>query len=227
MQVRVVQGSEPLHFRMLFQGHMIVHSGGEASGFKDRDAWNLETFAGTSSRLSKRIVVSEAVLNGFELWAMDVRKAFLKGVTYEELAEMTGEEIRVVCFDVPDWCVPILREFKGFENFDPRPETLIMIKPGTGCKDAPRCFNIKFMKALVGDFKAQPTTSDDQLIVRHTAAKQLDCIGSVHVDDVLTGAKRRILEELLATLERVFGKGEIDVTQTLLATMVGFLKPCF
>jgi hypothetical protein len=38
-------------------------------GFKDRDAWMLETFAGTSSRLSKRIVVSEAVVQEFELWA--------------------------------------------------------------------------------------------------------------------------------------------------------------
>ena len=80
-------------------------------GFKDRDAWMLETFAGTSSRLSKRIVVSEAVVQEFELWAFDVRKAFLKGVTYEELADMTGDEVRDVYFDLPDWCVPILRQF--------------------------------------------------------------------------------------------------------------------
>ena len=30
---------------------------------------------------------------------MDVDKAFLKGFTYKELAEATGEKERVVCFD--------------------------------------------------------------------------------------------------------------------------------
>jgi hypothetical protein len=35
-QVRVVQGKEPAHFRQLFKGKMVVHSGGKASGFKNR-----------------------------------------------------------------------------------------------------------------------------------------------------------------------------------------------
>lgn len=37
VQVRVVQGKEPAHFRSLFQGSMIIHSGGKASGFSNRD----------------------------------------------------------------------------------------------------------------------------------------------------------------------------------------------
>ncbi|OQR92154.1 villin [Thraustotheca clavata] len=37
VQVRVIQGKEPPHFRRLFEGKMIVHSGGKASGFKNRD----------------------------------------------------------------------------------------------------------------------------------------------------------------------------------------------
>lgn len=37
VQVRVVQGKEPAHFRTLFRGRMIVHAGGKASGFKNRD----------------------------------------------------------------------------------------------------------------------------------------------------------------------------------------------
>jgi hypothetical protein len=32
-QIRVVQGKEPSHFCSVFQGHMIVHSGGIASAF--------------------------------------------------------------------------------------------------------------------------------------------------------------------------------------------------
>lgn len=37
VQVRVVQGKEPAHFRTLFRGQMVVHAGGKASGFKNRE----------------------------------------------------------------------------------------------------------------------------------------------------------------------------------------------
>jgi len=37
VQVRVVQNKEPPHFYLLFKGKMIVHAGGHASGFKNRD----------------------------------------------------------------------------------------------------------------------------------------------------------------------------------------------
>jgi hypothetical protein len=37
VQVRVTQGKEPAHFRALFNGTMIVHAGGKASAFNNRD----------------------------------------------------------------------------------------------------------------------------------------------------------------------------------------------
>lgn len=37
VQVRVAQGKEPAHFRALFQGAMVVHAGGKASGFTNSD----------------------------------------------------------------------------------------------------------------------------------------------------------------------------------------------
>ncbi|CAH0479702.1 unnamed protein product [Peronospora belbahrii] len=37
IQVRVTQGKEPAHFRALFNGTMIVHAGGKASAFTNRD----------------------------------------------------------------------------------------------------------------------------------------------------------------------------------------------
>ena len=36
MQVRVVQNKEPDHFLLVFQGKMVVHSGGKASAFRNR-----------------------------------------------------------------------------------------------------------------------------------------------------------------------------------------------
>jgi hypothetical protein len=35
VQVRVVQGKEPLHFRALFKGAMVIHEGGKAGAFKN------------------------------------------------------------------------------------------------------------------------------------------------------------------------------------------------
>ena len=35
VQIRVTQGKEPSHFCLLFKGNMVVHSGGNASGFKN------------------------------------------------------------------------------------------------------------------------------------------------------------------------------------------------
>merc|ERR1719453_86201 len=43
-QVRVQMGKEPLHFIRLFKGHMVIHSGGKASGFKNKaDADSYDT----------------------------------------------------------------------------------------------------------------------------------------------------------------------------------------
>ncbi|GMH50465.1 hypothetical protein TrRE_jg10313 [Triparma retinervis] len=37
VQVRVVQGKEPAHFRAMFHGEMIIRAGGKASGFKNKN----------------------------------------------------------------------------------------------------------------------------------------------------------------------------------------------
>ena len=65
-------------------------------GFKDRDADSLDTYAGTSDRLSQRVIVSESVCRGWTMKALDIKKAFLKGVSYEELAKATDQPQRHV-----------------------------------------------------------------------------------------------------------------------------------
>ena len=49
-------------------------------GFKDTAAEGLDTYAGTSSRLSQRIVASEAGCRGWKM-TIDVKTVFLKGTT--------------------------------------------------------------------------------------------------------------------------------------------------
>ena len=107
-------------------------------GFKDRCEW-METFAGTASRWAQRVVNSCTVQeDGFILFSLDVGSAFAKGMTFEELSKLTGEPLRAVEFDLNPEDVKILRQIPGFETFDPATETLTMIKPIYGLKDAPR-----------------------------------------------------------------------------------------
>ena len=47
-------------------------------GLKDADAGTLTTFAGTSSRLGQRLVVSEACCRGWPMAALDIKKGFLE-----------------------------------------------------------------------------------------------------------------------------------------------------
>ena len=55
-------------------------------GFKDREKADVERYAGTSSKLSQKLLVSEAVRQKWDIITTDISKAFLQGLTYEELA---------------------------------------------------------------------------------------------------------------------------------------------
>ena len=116
----------------------------------------------------------------------------MKGVSYAELSRATNEPERQVCFELDGDAVEVLQTLPGYRDFDPDTEVLEMLKPGTGCKDAPRCWAIQLTKVTNDKFGCVPTTHDEQLIVRHRAPqRQLDYIGSKHVDDlsVCTQAK--------------------------------------
>ena len=113
-------------------------------GFKDAEAEGLLTSAVTSNRVSQRIVVSEAVCRGRILVAIYVRKVFLKGISYEQLAELSSEPKREVNFELDARSVQVLRRLPWYETLNPQTEILHNLRPGAGTKDAPRCFGIKF-----------------------------------------------------------------------------------
>ena len=77
----------------------------------------------------------------------DVSKAFLQGLTYEEIAKDTGAPLREVQFELPTGCVPLLRQVEGFEDFDPSTEVVHSDKPGTGLKDAHHAFSLKLARS--------------------------------------------------------------------------------
>ena len=83
------------------------------------------------------------------LSSFDVFQAFAKGMTFKELRALTGLELREVQFDIPPRDTDILRQVKGFEDYDPGRETLNMTKPIYGLKDAPRAWRQKLHQVLM------------------------------------------------------------------------------
>lgn len=187
-------------------------------GSKDIEAEGLVTHAGTNSRTSQKVVTSAAVWRNWPLTAIDVKQAFLKGFTYEELACTTNEPSREVIFELKAGAVAALRQLPGYEDFAPRLEVLHCTKPGTGCKDAPRCFAIKLARATNEVFNARPTTTDDQLVVRHRQGC-LDFIAAKHIDDIKVACSPSVLKEFISSLDKVLGKDELDITPDSLRTV--------
>jgi hypothetical protein len=85
VQVRVVQMKEPEHFLRMFGGKMIIHSGGKASGFKNRadsdsydiDGVRLFHVRGTSPGTMRAVQVEEkaASLNSNDSFVLETPKA--------------------------------------------------------------------------------------------------------------------------------------------------------
>ena len=193
-------------------------------GFRDMDAGALETFAGTAKRSSQRILSSEAAChppgNGDDDWvyvAVDVEKAFLQGMTYEEMHEQ-GEPAREVNFTLPPGSAAILRQVPGYETFNEHTECLHCIKPGTGCKDAPRAFSMKLARVTrSAECNTKPTRWDPELEVKHetagghaTGVSQLVMMLSKHVDDLKIAGQRKHVTKLIQHIEAVFGKMKGD-----------------
>eukprot|EP00959_Pyramimonas_sp_CCMP1952_P093897 1964359-Pyramimonas_sp.AAC.1 len=77
-------------------------------GFKDLQQDCLDTFSATASRQSQRMVNFIAASRPkWALWSCDVGSAFLKGLTFQDVADMTGEPLRTVQLDLPKDTVKI------------------------------------------------------------------------------------------------------------------------
>ena len=78
-------------------------------GFKDLQAAQLSTFAGTTTRWGQRLVNSVAAQYKWPLFTADVSQAFLRGLTFEQAAQLKDEVHRDVQFTVPPGSVNILK----------------------------------------------------------------------------------------------------------------------
>ncbi len=173
-------------------------------GFMDIEAFSVDTFSGTARRTSQRFLASEAACHkDWILASLDIDKAFLKGVTYKELAAATGERERVVCFTLPPGSAKLLRSFPGFEDYDEAKHCLQCLKPGTGTKDAPRAFSLK-LRDTTRRIGLKPTSYDPEFEIdpQLCAAK--------HVDDINMAGKEQKIDDYVKRVEQVFGKCKLN-----------------
>ena len=98
-------------------------------GFKDHDKTTIDKYAGTSTRYAQKLICSEAVRQGWDIATTDISKAFLQGVTYEELSKITGEPVREVNFYLSNKHVHILRKAPGLNTSIRTKKLCIAINP--------------------------------------------------------------------------------------------------
>ena len=177
-------------------------------GFKEFGADNQSNFAATATKWSQRLIVSECVLRSWCLASTDISKAFLQGVSYSEIAAETGQPERDVNFDVCSRTVPLVQKLPGFHDWNPIEEVLHCLKPGTGCRDAPRAFSMQFRKATKA-FGLASSLIDSELELMYKD-DQLCMMILKHVDDVKLVGPKELIEALVQHLSRTFGKLTIE-----------------
>ena len=163
------------------------------------------------------------MIRKWDIATTDISKAFLQGITYEELASLTGEPLREVNFYLPGYCLPFLRKIKGWEDFDPLKEVIHCDKPGTGCVDAPRCFSLKLAKVTKELCGMSQCTIDNELCFLHRECRssdgsanasaktyQLIAVLAKHVDDLKITASKENIIWILKKIEQVFGQLKIE-----------------
>ena len=72
-------------------GERIVQARLVVREFRDLQAAQVSTFAGTTTRWGQRLVNSVASQHGWPLFVADVSQAFLRGPTFEQASQLNDE----------------------------------------------------------------------------------------------------------------------------------------
>lgn len=169
-------------------------------GFQDRQV--VQNYAGTTSRWGQRLLLVLAVQFNWKIVSLGVSEAFLRGITFAELHKADpSEPLRQVQLRIPPGSGVLFRSLDGLEDFCEDTETLELLKPGFGLKDAPRLWNVALRRVLK-QIGVDPISTDNQFYVKHDSQSSLILAISVHVDDLkMTGLldeiarAQKILEE--------------------------------
>ena len=181
-----------------------------------QDLAEVPSYASTASRWAQRLIVSTAVQKGWKLWVTDISTAFLQGMSFTELAKLTGSKVRDVAFVPPKGSEKYFTELPGLSNLNFAIEVLKLLKAAYGLRDAPRAWRIR-LDAELKKLGGVPLLTDKSLYCFYTEKGCLEAFVSTHVDDIKgTGTEART-KDILLGLERSFGK---------LKTQVGSFQHC-
>ena len=179
------------------KARLVVH------GFKDHAVSSLITYANTTTRWGQRIVNSVAAQQGWELLSADVGTAFLQGLTFVQLAELTGEPLREVGLVPPKGYEQYFQALPGLEQFNVTLFDLFMTKPIYGLCDAPRAWRKRLDQILVS-LGGRALRVDSAIYVWHSN-NVLCGIASTHVDDLKLAGVKAFVTKLLASLTATLG----------------------
>ena len=174
-------------------------------GFQDV-ATDKSTYASTASRWGQRVICSVSAQKCWTMFTLDVGAAFLRGLTFAELSNLTGSPIRDVCFVPPKGSEKYFQELGGLANLNFNTEVLRLVKPACGLRDAPRAWRIRLHQVLVS-LGGRSLPTDNSLYVFFTPGPTpvLDGILSAHVDDLKGGATTQRKASIIAGLTKAFG----------------------
>ena len=113
-------------------------------GFEDTA--DVSSYASTASRWSQRLIISIAVQQQWPLWVTDISTAFLRGMTFEELAQLTNSQVRNVAFTAPKGWERYFSELEGLRDFNFTKEVFKLSKAVYGLRDAPRAWRLRLDK---------------------------------------------------------------------------------
>ena len=147
------------------------------------------------------------MVRGWTLASTDIPKAFLQGVSYTELAEVTGRPERQVSFELTGQPIFCLRQLPGFEGFNPAREVLRCTKPGTGCRDAPRSLKLRRSTNAYG---LKSTLMDSELEYMTDSSGNICLMLLKHVDDLKIAGRREDIEKVVTHLSKEFGKLDLE-----------------
>jgi hypothetical protein len=191
-----------IHKWKLIDGQRCVKSRLTIRGYEDMTVSSVN-FAGTASRWGQRIINSICVQRKWPLFITDISSAFLQGLTFKQISELEGTELRKVAFTPPTGSERFFSEVKGMEAYNWLLEVLEMLKPVYGLKDAPRAWRIKLDQSLraAGGI---PLHTDAALYAWFDNGV-LVMIVSAHVDDLKGCGREDVVTFVLQKLTAEFG----------------------
>ena len=192
----------------MVDGKRIIKARLTARGFRDAQAQEVSTYAGTATRWSQRLVNMMCAQKRWTLFSADISQAFLRGLTFEQIEQMEGEIHREVQMTLPPGSVQVLRQIEGYEDFNEVTEVLRMLRGGFGLKDAPRLWQ-KMLQMVLERTGVVSLTIEAKLYVLRKDG-QIRLVMSSHVDDLKGGGDDETRTLILTCLEKEFGKLKVQ-----------------